>query len=209
MDSGNPNQDYIKLVEAYDYFNQKIFDGHLPDVLITLRGNRSFIGYFCPAEFSTRQPESRIKVDGLAINPQYLSRTDIEILSTLVHEQCHVWQEHFGKPSKGSYHNVEWATKMLAVGLTPFSNSNHDLMTGTSMSHTIMPDGRFQQLATALLDTGWTLTITELPPTAMNGRAAQKKKVKYTCPDCQTKVWGRPNLHIGCNDCGVEFTTSD
>jgi hypothetical protein len=41
------------------------------------------------------------------------------VLSTLVHEQAHLWQHHFGKPGRGRYHNREWAAKMVEIGLIP------------------------------------------------------------------------------------------
>jgi len=43
----------------------------------------------------------------------------IEVYSTLVHEQCHIWQYTLGMPSRPGYHNKEWANKMIAVGLMP------------------------------------------------------------------------------------------
>ena len=32
-----------------------------------------------------------------------------------------------------------------------------------------------------------------------------RNKVKYTCPDCQSKVWGKAGLHIECVDCACSF----
>jgi hypothetical protein len=43
------------------------------------------------------------------------------ILSTLVHEMVHVWQETYGNPSRRGYHNRQWAEKMREVGLQPSS----------------------------------------------------------------------------------------
>ena len=51
--------------------------------------------------------------DEIALNPAtFHDRTAEEILSTLVHEMVHLWQHHFGTPSRASYHNREWAAKM-------------------------------------------------------------------------------------------------
>ena len=33
----------------------------------------------------------------------------------------------------------------------------------------------------------------------------KKNKVKYTCPQCQTNVWGKADLNIDCGDCGQGF----
>jgi hypothetical protein len=32
-----------------------------------------------------------------------------------------------------------------------------------------------------------------------------RNKIKYTCPDCGVKVWGKSGLHIECSDCGCSF----
>ena len=37
--------------------------------------------------------------------------------------------------------------------------------------------------------------------------AKKKIKSKYTC-ECGINLWGRPSLHINCNDCGYDFTES-
>ena len=50
------------------------------------------------------------------MNPKYFGKTDVWILSVLVHEMAHVWQQEHGKPGRGRYHNKEWAAKMLALG---------------------------------------------------------------------------------------------
>jgi predicted SprT family Zn-dependent metalloprotease len=62
-------------------------------------------------------------VDELALNPDnFEDRTDEQIMSTLLHEMCHCWQYYFGEPSRGGYHNREWASKMKEVGLHPSDN---------------------------------------------------------------------------------------
>ncbi len=32
-----------------------------------------------------------------------------------------------------------------------------------------------------------------------------KSKTKYSCPICDTNVWGKPNLHIRCEECSELF----
>jgi len=34
-------------------------------------------------------------------------------------------------------------------------------------------------------------------------------KSKYTCPDCQTNVWGKPGLNVICGDCDKAFVLID
>ncbi|WP_236870604.1 hypothetical protein [Candidatus Bandiella numerosa] len=34
------------------------------------------------------------------------------------------------------------------------------------------------------------------------------KKIKYVCPDCNIKLWGKPNLNIICGDCDTALQLS-
>jgi hypothetical protein len=34
---------------------------------------------------------------------------------------------------------------------------------------------------------------------------ARKNKITYECPDCQARVWGKPNLSIVCGECDSKF----
>lgn len=76
-----------------------------------------------------------------------MNRDDIEWHSTLVHEMCHLWQEDFGKPSRGGYHNRQWADKMIQVGLMPTDTGEPGgQLTGQRVTHYIIPDGKFEQV---------------------------------------------------------------
>src|SRR5437763_1308858 len=105
-----PTKEYDSFQQAYDYFNARLFAGTLPDCLITLQRKRSARGYFWASSFTARSGDAT--TDEIALNPECFGRSDSEILSTLVHEMCHLWQHHYGKPSRAAYHNKEWARKM-------------------------------------------------------------------------------------------------
>ena len=34
------------------------------------------------------------------------------------------------------------------------------------------------------------------------------KKMKYVCPECNIKLWGKPNLNIICGDCNTALQLS-
>lgn len=108
-----------ELQTAFDHFNAALFDGQLPQCLITLQRKANCFGYFARRRF--------VSVDGdvadeLAVNPDMLaSYTLLETLQTVVHEMAHGWQFHFGTPGRRGYHNREWADKMESIGLMPSS----------------------------------------------------------------------------------------
>ncbi len=77
-------------------------------------------------------------------------------MQTLVHEQCHVWQNYYGKPSRRSYHNREWADKMIAIGLMPSTTGRPGgKQTGQHMNDYVLAGGAFQTAAVDLMATGF------------------------------------------------------
>ena len=139
----NPTaQTYAALQAAFDYFNQHLFAGSLPPCLITLRSSPRAHGYLHSRRFVNRAGE---QVDELGINPGYFALQSLEeVLSTVVHEMVHHWQQHHGKPSRSVAHNAEWAAKMASIGLQPSATGRPGgKRTGQQMSDYILPGGAF------------------------------------------------------------------
>jgi hypothetical protein len=198
--------EYGGLQEAYDHLNRALFDGSLPDVFITYQRHAHSKGYFSADRFSGRSGE--LAKHELALNPDaFIGRSDEEICSTLSHEQCHVWQEAHGTPSKRGYHNKEWAAKMKSIGLQPSSTGAvGGKETGHSVSHYIIPDGPFTKAFAKLAASGWKLNLQSAHrPGAQKGPSS---KTKFTCPDCGANAWGKPDLEIACIPCQKRMTSS-
>lgn len=205
----NPMIDYSALDKAYTHFNTKLFDSTLPNVLITFRARTGTHGYFWGHRVVAKADGSG-KTHEIALNLESSSRADLEVLSTLVHEMCHCWQEEYGTPPSSNYHNKEWAEKMLSVGLTPYNIKNPERMTGAGVTHNIDKEGLFEVVAQELLGDGWALNYTETQQhsetESQKKRRKQQRKIKYTCPHCEAKAWGKHNLKIACGDCS-EFAS--
>ncbi|MGN4955129.1 hypothetical protein ACTG22_21335 [Aeromonas caviae] len=63
-------QAYDELQRAYDHFNNELFDGVLPDCLITLQREKQTYGYFSPERFVNSQGT---RTDEIAMNPAYFA----------------------------------------------------------------------------------------------------------------------------------------
>jgi hypothetical protein len=197
--------EYGGLQEAYDHFAHELFESGLVDVFITYQRHAHMRGYFSADRFSGR--EIAFGKHELALNPDtFIGRSDEEICSTLVHEQCHVWQHTFGKPSKRGYHNKEWAAKMESLGLQPSSTGAvGGKRTGQRVSHYIIPDGPFTKAFAKLATTGWKLNLQSAHrPGATRG---PNSKTKFTCSGCVQNAWGKPDLDITCTPCGIKMTS--
>jgi hypothetical protein len=139
----NPTTElYSSLEEAYAFFNQRLFDAQLPTVIFTVQRKKGVMGYFAPERWGNIRGN---KCHEISINPSYIANSClIEVLQTLAHEMVHCWQHCYGYPSRGHYHNREWARKMTKIGLMPSSTGlPGGATTGQLMSDYIIQNGRF------------------------------------------------------------------
>lgn len=193
---------YDPLAEAFDWFNGKLFAGKLPHCMLTLRNYGKAHGYFSHQRFGTADGD---QADEIALNPRDILKRPLPYaLATLVHEMVHQAQAHFGKPSRGGYHNKQWGDGMKAIGLYP-SDTGHPggRETGQRMSHYIIPEGPFAIACAELLTSGFALRWGDL--TEQRERKPDESKMKYTCPQCRLNVWGKPNIRVACIDCAAEM----
>lgn len=137
-------QQFTTLEDLYSFYNQKLFGGKLPFCLVNLSRHREAVGFYIPQEWASLTGGD-IK-DEISINPDSFYLGDEYWHSTLVHEMCHLWQFHFGKYSWYSYHNQQWADKMMEVGLMPsHTGKEGGNTTGQYMSDYVMQGGKFQK----------------------------------------------------------------
>lgn len=217
--------EYAKLEQAFDFFNRKLFGGKLPDVFFTICRHRGANGYFRPEGFQQRQFDANgdrlppgFFVHEIALMPDAMySRPDRDILSTLVHEMCHLRQQEQGKPSRNGYHNRQWADYMKEAGLQPstfgpFDSRNpyrrepvpegeqpqEGAETGQNVSHYIIKDGPFDAACAELLASGFSFTLDSMPVVRLK---APKSKFKFTCPHCTAKAWAKAGTKIICGEC--------
>lgn len=161
---------YSEMQAAYDFFNKTLFVGLLPNCLITLQRKKSTLGYFSHNRFVNKEGE---QIDEIAMNPSFFSiRTIEETLSTLAHEMTHKYQQNFGKPGRGRYHNKEWGDKMIEIGLMPSSTGKEGgKKTGDRMSHYIIKGGAFEKACKQLITSDFKLSWADrFPPYQMIDR---------------------------------------
>jgi hypothetical protein len=202
------SETYNSLEEAYNFYNRELFQDRLPACLLTLqRKSKRTYGYFSPSRF---EDDIERNSDELAMNPMHFKSRDIDaVLATLVHEMTHVEQEHFGKPSRNGYHNKEWGTLMLAVGLHP-SNTGQPggKMTGQQMTHYVIAGGAFERATRRLIARGFKLKWGEAGPKDKDAggdpnepEKEKSNRVRFGCAGCKAKAWGKPSLKLICGKC--------
>jgi len=195
------SQQYLDFQSTFDHLNAELFDGNLPQALITLQRHAKARGYFAPERFHARGGKER--VHEIALNPDtFCDETDERILSTLAHEMAHLWQQVHGKPPRRCYHNKEWATKMKEIGLQPTTTgAPGGKETGQSVTHFVIRDGRYARAYAKLKAKGIRLKWASPAPMAAEAKAKAESKTKYTCPECGQNAWAKPDAALICGAC--------
>lgn len=213
------------LEELFDYYNAELFGNQLQPCIVNLSRHRNAAGFFIFENWQSVKKGD--KKHEISINPDTLSMGSEYWHSTLVHEMVHQWQYEYGKPSRYSYHNKEFAQKMKEIGLQPSSTGKPGgAETGQSMDHYQIEGGKFliafRRISTANLEAlqlpylnakkvihGFddsTEEDTEQEETSEpKGKSKSGKKIKYMCP-CGCKVWGKSGLELFCKICQADFT---
>ena len=201
----NPTQrTYDSLNQAYEHFNTALFGGTLPPCLLTMQRRKGAYGYFCGGRFASSGAPTEI-TDEIALNPaHFATRSATSILATLVHEMTHLWQHHFGKPSRAGYHNRQWAQKMHEIGLCPVGTGrSEEKGTGQRVSYGTLEGGAFERACRAWQARGPAVLYQDRPREEEEALRLQKaeSKTKYVCPGCRVKAWAKPNVSIVCGEC--------
>ncbi|MBL4761197.1 MAG: SprT-like domain-containing protein [Gammaproteobacteria bacterium] len=197
---------YSELLQAYTFFNKELFENCLPECLITLQRQKRTYGYFAPSRFTSKSGD---EADEIALNPTYFATRNVpEVLSTLVHEMCHLWQRHFGMPGRGRYHNREWAEKMKSIGLCPSHTGEiGGKETGDQLTHYIVENGLFVRVYEKLISSGYAISWVDKAQPIKEKTISPKsgKRTKFSCPKCKTNIWGMASVRVICGKCLVPY----
>lgn len=207
------------MQKSYEYFNVELFNGELPNCMLNFsRSGRRVMGFFIPSTWEERKPNGKSNhLHEISLCPSWLNRDAREVMSTLVHEMVHLWQQEFGSPSRRGYHNKEWARKMVNIGLFPSDTGQRGgKIIGQQMSHYILPGARFEMVFNKIPEENLmpfvcanafnTLSIVvENEEEALILARITRHKIKYSCSGCKINAWGKPGLHLDCGQCNIRM----
>ena len=88
---------------------------------------------------------------------------------------------------------------MREIGLQPSSTGEPGgKETGQSVTHYIIPEGRYTKAYAKLAASGFQLHWQSIPAV---GSAKKSSKTKFTCPDCGQNAWAKPGALWICGEC--------
>lgn len=196
-------EQFSKYQRAWEWFNEELFDGNLHPCLLNFSRHRGSKGFFTPRRWRKHGQE----IHEISLNPDRLSRPVEDVMSTLVHEMVHQWQFDCGHPPRAGYHDLEWAEKMVEVGLVPSDTAEPGgKPTGQKMSHYIDPAGRFAQVLKRMPAEYILPWVSNGPDEQAKPKKPRPKKHRFICPGCRTRIWAEDeNLEAECLGCGEKF----
>jgi len=193
-----PDQ-HSRLQFAADLFNQELFGGRLKPVYLTVQHKPGSWGVFMPDRYRSAAGDvvSAIALDSVTA----VERPLIELLSTLVHEQCHQAVYEAGQHRGAGGHGPQWRQWMDGVGLPPVQIGP----TWRQATHRIDPAGPFTRVFRERA-----ADLQALPWQEESNRSAKGKsgsptdRVRFQCPSCLQNAWGKPSAQLACGVCSTQ-----
>lgn len=207
----------------------------IPDIVFAINNScKSCVTAFVSPDSLYNKSNDK-KLNYMGINPRYLDRDIGAILATICHELCHVYENTYIHIPRGGYHDKQWEGLMNSCGLEAvYMNKSKTAVSTkikeggefeTFVSSFIAENGdnyfniveysqiieKKTKIALGLVEEDGDGEDGEEDgtPKADNADKPIKKynrnKIKYTCPSCEAKVWGKAGLHLLCSDCNVSF----
>ena len=195
------------LEKIFRALNAHYFDNQLEEPIITIQSTPRAYGHVTVGKTWIRGQENRRELN---LGAGTLNRPIENLVSTLLHECCHLWNIQQGiqdTSRNGAYHNKRFKSTAEARDLI----ISYDPRIGWSITEP--GDG----LIEFILEQGWEdimmnrnegfsirgggtpsggAGVVPITPRGSNSR-------KYVCPCCGNSVRATKEVHIACLDCGV------
>jgi predicted SprT family Zn-dependent metalloprotease len=222
---------YSQLQRAAKVFNAELFDGELPNFIFTLQRGKNSAGYFSPDQWSGTHGElaSEIAINPSYLANHSLLVLFQTIVHELCHLWQHQYGR--SKPRMGYHNQEWAEKMEQIGLMPSSTGEAGGRRVGQKMADYPSVNGRFMNVSRMLAGSGFGLdwvdrdfninqvscrsiptamldnlnapllhSFPELAPLVKSSRE-QKKKIKYCCPKCTTKVWGKPELFVMCASC--------
>lgn len=182
-----PTQELWESYEAaFDFFNQMLFDGALPQCMLNFSCKGRANGAFKPARWEKHLEDGQNRTSHeISLNPALLQKPIADIMSELVKLMVHLWQYQTGTASDHQgYHNRLWSDKMSEIGLPVSHDGTPDgKKTGYKIQHWIEQNGKFEQALKEMPKNYFPWQGERTPI-----RKSAPVRLKYICPICNNTV---------------------
>lgn len=189
------------MMAAFNKINADWFGGELEKVIITFEEGykKGAYGWICTDKDWEQNGTARYHIN---ISSDYLDRSVYAVISTLVHEMCHLYNLQNGKQDtsrSGIYHNKVFKDTAEAHGLN-VEHVDKACWCRTSCTEQLMQ----------WIDDNVTFSALHLYKKRADPSEGKKSKPKqstrkYVCPCCGLIVRATKDCRISCIDCDEEM----
>ncbi len=210
------------LEEAFRILNKVYFDDKLPEAVITIQSSQRTYGHITVGEVWRDEGDTYHEIN---ISAEYLNRPVENIISTLLHEMCHLYAMENGikeTSNNGRYHNKRFKEIAEARDL----KISHQRYIGWSVTepteklkstikeyHLNSPIEyvRMGGYAGAGGDNGADGDGGLNGTDGTEGKHPKKKSStrKYVCPGCHNSVRATKDVNILCMDCSLQMVKQE
>jgi hypothetical protein len=198
MKNNNPkmSEAIAELERCFNELNQSLFHGGLRAPIITVQssGRKNALGWFCNDIWTCNDTGAH----EINISAEYLKRSVLEVIETLIHEMVHLQNKMNGIKdcSANQYHNKKFKVAAEAVGLHvektakkgwAFTSLTDHL---TNIINTIAPSAEALDLSRGVLSSA-----------SAKGKGSKMKKWVCGC----TIVRVATDFQATCDSCGNVF----
>ncbi len=188
------------MMAAFNKINADWFGGELEKVIITFEEGykKGAYGWICTSKDWKQNGTERYHIN---ISSDYLDRSVYDVLSTLVHEMCHLYnlQQGIQDTSRSNiYHNKIFKDTAEAHGL----NCEHIDKAG--WARTSCTDKLKLWIDENITFNSFHVYKQRTDNTDKHTKPKQSSR-KYVCPCCGLIVRATKEAHISCIDCNEEM----
>ncbi len=228
-------QFYDWLRELWTYFNRELFDGALDPVMLTVQREKQTMGYFSPNRWGHREGATthEIAINPAYWAHHTLLEICQTVVHEQVHQWQHQygtpsragyhnreWADKMesvglipsdtGRPG-GKRTGQTMSDYPAAVG--PFLIACHQMPDSLDLSWMDLRPADSRPCQDRLVDEDelpaplGTVLGSLMPDLAdsYQEHSTSKRKTKYQCAGCDSRVWGKPDLDIRCGVCDLPF----
>jgi rubrerythrin len=190
----------FELERLFRQLNTLYFNDKLPRPIITVQssGKRPAFGW-CSNDKRWHENGKTPAYYEINISAEYLTRSDAEIVTTLLHEMVHLYCSVNGikdTSRSGTYHNERYKAVAEAHGLIITKNDKYGWHDSTLQESSVLDILKVNSQVFKV--------ARQAAQTKTGGKKSSSRK--YICPECGMTVRATKEVNIVCGDCQEPMT---
>lgn len=201
------------LQKIYNLINEEYFGGQLEEITLTVQESTRSYGHVSVSNTWFTTDNKAMKE--LNVSANYLTRDIVEVVTTLIHECCHIYnmENNIKDTSNGYiYHNKRFKKTAEELGKIKIDrHEKYGWTISTPTEETIdfcirnglenIMIGRQSEFSFGGFTGGTSGNTTPTRPTTTKPSSTRK----YICPCCGNIIRATKEVNVVCGDCNVKF----